>query len=102
MINFSRDQIKRSRQELNTFGLLYPFNAICVCRLSDWNMHGDEGLCSWPTTPVHAQFDASAASLQRSDAHSRRKDMSAVRGSMDKNNTDMTIFSAYGERLVLA
>ena len=40
------------------FGLLLMCNSCCFssfvcCRVPDWNIQTDDGLCSWPSTPLH-------------------------------------------------
>lgn len=77
------------------------------CRLNDWNMPGNEGLCSWPTTPVHDPFDQVAASPDMSQARSHIWNAHSV--GMHKympnggtGQADKLLTCAGGERLILA
>lgn len=76
------------------------------CRLNDWNMPGNEGLCSWPTTPVHDPFDRVAASLHESQGHTlawNPRSAGTLRSMAKDGQADrLVITSVGGEHLILA
>lgn len=68
-------------------------------------MPGNEGLCSWPTTPLHDPFDV-AASPQMLQRQSRTQNthLAGMCKSLAESKTgqaDRVITFAHGERLVL-
>ena len=65
-------------------------------------MPGDDGLCSWPTTPLHDPSNHLAASPRMSQGQSHTH-LTVMRKSTAKSNSqaDRLITFAHGERLML-
>ena len=74
--------------------------------MNDWNMPGNEGLCSWPTTPLLDPFNVAASPhMSQGQSCTESSHTAGVRKSLAKSRAepaDRLITFANGERLILS
>lgn len=76
------------------------------CRLNEWNMPGNEGLCSWPTSPLHDPFNVAARPhMSQGLSRTQNSHLAGMHQSSAKRKTDQAdrlITFATGERMILS